>query len=70
MAKWEQREKRAEQARQQESVAALRERMSGDDSKVRKRDAERTAEQAVRKGTGLWGTCRQPRAPGDTGGDW
>ena len=53
MAKWEEREKRNEQARRADEVGYLRERMSGDDSRARKREAERTAEQAVRKGTGM-----------------
>ena len=53
VAKWEQREKRNEQQRREERVASLRDRMSGDDSRARKREAERTAEQAVRKGTGM-----------------
>jgi len=53
VAKWEQREKRNEQARRADEVGSLRDRMSGDDSRARKREAERTAEQAVRKGTGM-----------------
>jgi alkylhydroperoxidase family enzyme len=53
MAKWEQREAAREQSQRQQKVAELRERMNADDSKVRKREAERVAEQAVRKGTGM-----------------
>ena len=53
MGKWEERETRNEQARRADEVGYLRDRMSGDDSRARKREAERTAEQAVRKGTGM-----------------
>ena len=53
MAKWEQRDRLQEAHARQERIRELRDRMSGDDSKARKREAERTAEQAVRKGTGM-----------------
>lgn len=50
MAKWEERDRRNEQQRRDESIASLRDRMSRGDSEVRKREAEMTAEQAVRAG--------------------
>lgn len=52
MAKWEQREAAKAEEKRGETIAELRGRMASDDTKVRKRDAEMTAHEAIQKGIG------------------